>query len=85
MIANANTTARLLALHRAMRRGNVERAYRLAYKLGFGPGFGPDSLWETAVARLTGSIYGYAQADVLAGLPNQVKQAPSFNWACIPR
>lgn len=81
----ANTTARLLAAHRAFRRGNADRAYRLAQKVGIPTkGTTPDRLWERVVTRLTGSVYGYAQADVLAGLPNQVPPAPAWSGRIIP-
>jgi hypothetical protein len=65
-----NTTARLVALHRAMRAGKIDRAYRLAAKVGI-PTLAtrPETVWRIAVMRLTGDTCGYELADGLASQP----------------
>ena len=82
----SNTAARLIAAHKAFRAGKIERARRLAAKCGISAiGRTAASTWEVVVQRLTGSIYGYVDADMMAGLPNQVTQAPSVTGNILPR
>ena len=81
-----NIFDRLVAAHRAFRAGKTERAVRAARKAGIEVWGRPDAnTWEQVVSRMTGSIYGYTDADLLAGLPNQVPKAKSMPGNILPR